>query len=219
MTKTTQSPKGRQSDKTAEQSKLAIIKAATQEFAEHGFEGSSLRNIAKQAGTTHGLIRHHFGSKEDVFYAVADYAIATFGEMEAQIISKLNPEDFKKPDVLIATHKEIMRNFAKTAAKHPEMIRILMHEGSKPSERLDYLFTQIDELNQMHCIFFESMEQHGILSNWNADSCFLFILTNLGLTFGLSGVSSHYVGGDILSPEQLEAHTERIINTLYATQI
>jgi len=206
---------GRQSEETSEQTKLAIIKAATVEFAKHGFEGSSLRNIAKRAGTTHGLIRHHFGSKDDVFYAVVDYSLGVFGKGELQIISELSPEDFQKPDVLIATHKKIMHNIAKISAENPEMMRILMHEGSEKSERLDYLFQQIDVLNEMHCSFFETVQKFGMLSNWTADSCFLFIITNLGLVFGLSAVSSYYSEADILSDEQVELQTERIFNMIY----
>ncbi|GAA3812497.1 TetR/AcrR family transcriptional regulator [Sphaerisporangium flaviroseum] len=33
-------------------------------FAERGIEGATIRDIAKEAGVSAGLIRHHFGSKE-----------------------------------------------------------------------------------------------------------------------------------------------------------
>ncbi len=206
---------GRQSDESSEQTKLAIIKAATVEFAKHGFEGSSLRNIAKGAGTTHGLIRHHFGSKDDVFYAVIDYSLNIFGQSEVQIISDLSPEDFQKPEVLIAAHKRIMYNMAIISAKNPEMMRILMHEGSVKSERLDYFFKQMDVLNEMHGVFFETVQKLGMLSNWNANSCFLFIVTNLGLVFGLTAFSSHYIEADILSEEQIEIQVDRIFDMIY----
>lgn len=214
MTEAVEQRSGRQTDEAAEKTKEAILAAALSEFAKYGFEGSSLRNIAKAAGTTHGLIRHHFGSKEDVFYAVVDQSIESYGKNERFLIGQLSNQDLDDPKKLIAIHKELLRNFARISAERPEMMRMLMHEGSKPSERLAYLYKKIEELNDSYHHFFEHLHQKDILPYLDHESCFLFILTNLGLVFGLSEVSSHYVGGDILH-ERLEAYTERIIKILY----
>jgi TetR/AcrR family transcriptional regulator, repressor for neighboring sulfatase len=44
----------------------AVIHAAGELFARRGFDGVSLRAIAKKAGVNHGLIHRHFGSKESL---------------------------------------------------------------------------------------------------------------------------------------------------------
>lgn len=41
--------------------------AAAQEFATTGYEGTSLRSVAKRAGVDPALVHHHFGSKADLF--------------------------------------------------------------------------------------------------------------------------------------------------------
>jgi len=41
-----------------------LIAAGTKLFAERGFAGASVRDIAREAGVSIGLIRSHFGSKE-----------------------------------------------------------------------------------------------------------------------------------------------------------
>jgi AcrR family transcriptional regulator len=41
-----------------------ILRAATSEFAEHGFRGASIRGIASAAGVSPGLVQHHFGTKD-----------------------------------------------------------------------------------------------------------------------------------------------------------
>ncbi len=41
-----------------------ILRAATREFAEHGFRGASIRGIASAAGVSPGLVQHHFGTKD-----------------------------------------------------------------------------------------------------------------------------------------------------------
>lgn len=47
----------------------AILAAAREQFAGKGFDGASLRTIAAGAGVDAGLIRHFFGSKDDLFAA------------------------------------------------------------------------------------------------------------------------------------------------------
>jgi AcrR family transcriptional regulator len=47
----------------------AILAAARDQFAAKGFDGASLRTIAAGAGVDAGLIRHFFGSKDDLFAA------------------------------------------------------------------------------------------------------------------------------------------------------
>lgn len=63
---------GRRSAKAAEATKYQIMKVASDMFCELGYERVSLRNISEGAGVSHSLIRHHFGSKEQIWYAISD---------------------------------------------------------------------------------------------------------------------------------------------------
>lgn len=47
-----------------------ILQAAHRLFTERGFHGTSMRQIAQQAGIALGSIYNHFSSKEDIFTAV-----------------------------------------------------------------------------------------------------------------------------------------------------
>jgi AcrR family transcriptional regulator len=47
-----------------------ILRAARDSFAERGYAGSSLRDIAERAGTTHAVLQHHFAGKEELLVAV-----------------------------------------------------------------------------------------------------------------------------------------------------
>lgn len=49
--------------------RAAIIEAARHTFAERGYARTTLREIARRAGVTHGLITRHFTSKERLFLA------------------------------------------------------------------------------------------------------------------------------------------------------
>ncbi len=49
-----------------------ILKAACQLFVEHGYHGTSMRQIAHGSGIVVGGLYNHFASKEDIFVAVLE---------------------------------------------------------------------------------------------------------------------------------------------------
>jgi TetR/AcrR family transcriptional regulator, regulator of cefoperazone and chloramphenicol sensitivity len=52
-----------------------IRDAAVEHFAEYGFDRATIRGIARAAGVSPGLVRHHFGSKDDLRKACDAYAL------------------------------------------------------------------------------------------------------------------------------------------------
>ena len=52
-----------------------ILKAATAEFLEYGFENASMRRIAGEVGLTVGALYRHFANKEEMFAALVEPAI------------------------------------------------------------------------------------------------------------------------------------------------
>jgi AcrR family transcriptional regulator len=53
-----------------------IVQAALQVFAERGFAAARLDDIARRAGVSKGALYLYFETKEDLFHAVVDQAIA-----------------------------------------------------------------------------------------------------------------------------------------------
>ena len=45
---------------------LAILQAASSNFARHGYIKTKVADIARDSGVTRGLVLHFFGSKEDL---------------------------------------------------------------------------------------------------------------------------------------------------------
>ena len=62
--------------RNAERSREAILAAATALFAELGYEGASLGEIAAAADLSRGAPSYFFGSKEDLYLTVLDEAFA-----------------------------------------------------------------------------------------------------------------------------------------------
>src|ERR1700691_6032256 len=52
-----------------EASRVAILGAAREVFTERGYARATIREIARRAGVTHGLVMRHFGTKEQLLIA------------------------------------------------------------------------------------------------------------------------------------------------------
>jgi len=48
----------------------ALLLAATEAFAARGYEGATVRDIARRAGCTEGMVRHYFANKDGLLEAV-----------------------------------------------------------------------------------------------------------------------------------------------------
>lgn len=49
-----------------------ILAAGASEFAEHGYDGATMRAIAERAGVDSALVHHYFGTKSELFAAAVD---------------------------------------------------------------------------------------------------------------------------------------------------
>src|SRR5207248_10318401 len=65
-------PRQREYDKSA-RTRAAILAAAMDEFAEHGYGGARVDRIAKSAKLNNHALYYHFGDKEELFQAVLEH--------------------------------------------------------------------------------------------------------------------------------------------------
>jgi AcrR family transcriptional regulator len=68
-------PRGRRR-KDMPDGRAALLAAATEAFARHGFEGADLRSLAAAANVSANLVRVHFGSKAALWEACLDRVVA-----------------------------------------------------------------------------------------------------------------------------------------------
>jgi AcrR family transcriptional regulator len=71
------------SDLTA---RARIREAALRHFAEEGYERATIRGIARTAGVSPGLLRHHFGSKEDLRRGCDEYVSEQLRRINARLL-------------------------------------------------------------------------------------------------------------------------------------
>jgi AcrR family transcriptional regulator len=68
-----------------------IRDAALRMFTERGIEGATIRDIARAAGVSGGLVRHHFGSKEALREACDTYALDRLMQIKKQAYPQGQP--------------------------------------------------------------------------------------------------------------------------------
>lgn len=71
----------------APETRETIVAAARRRFATHGYDGSSLRAIAADAGVDPALLIHYFGTKEELFVAATGMPLRRsdlFGDLDTE---------------------------------------------------------------------------------------------------------------------------------------
>lgn len=97
-----------------QRSREAILDAALEEFAAHGFAGARVQAIAQRAGLNKQLISHHFGGKHALYQAVmTERRSRGGGELVAAA----------------ATMPDALATFFDSARRDPEWLRVLLWEA------------------------------------------------------------------------------------------
>jgi AcrR family transcriptional regulator len=96
-----------------------IQATALELFAEHGYEKTSLREIAERLHVTKAALYYHFNSKEDIVVSLFDGLIA---EIDA-IIARFR-EQPRTPE----TRRELVQRYARLAHDSPPGMRRLLQD-------------------------------------------------------------------------------------------
>jgi AcrR family transcriptional regulator len=81
-----ESPRRRGRRPSGEDTRGAILAAARAEFAGRGYDGTTLRGIARAAGVDPRLVHHYFDGKEDIFVSALNFP-ARPAELVALVMS------------------------------------------------------------------------------------------------------------------------------------
>jgi AcrR family transcriptional regulator len=116
----------RQRDAT--QTRNEILDVATKEFADQGYAGARVDQIAAQTRTTKRMIYYYFGSKEQLYTAVLKRAYGAIRNAEQQIdVEHLDPvQAIRRLAELTFDHHE----------SHPHFIRLVSIENIHRAEHL-----------------------------------------------------------------------------------
>lgn len=109
-------PAGRRRDRSA--TRAALLAAARRRFAAHGFDGVSVRDVARDAGVDPALIFRYFGSKQGLFTEAAAVEPAAPGAPD--------------PDLPRRLLHGVLDDAGRDGADHP-LLALLRSSGHEPA--------------------------------------------------------------------------------------
>lgn len=156
----------------------ALLRSARPWFARHGFEGTSLRALAADAGVDMALVGRVFGSKAALWNAVIE-------QLEEQQTSR-----YGDLDVIIAqstaspseAFKAFIRHFTEVSFTMPEFPALLVQEAANPGERLDLILTRLVFPFRAYCDpIITAAEKSGVIRVLNRELFFNMLLSSVAL--------------------------------------
>lgn len=209
MARETKPAKRRRSSRDTAELKQAMLKAAVQVFARHGYEGASLMDIASEAGTRHPLLLYHFGSKEELWRRTMEHI---FDELKANYAAVMElSRGLSGLDGL----KMFIRAFVQFSARHPERVVLILVEMRQESERLtwltdEYLIVLLNQLNEL----IDRVEAEGRLKPIPRYHLSYILIGSVATLFMVGPLAEKVYKIDVLDPEVVSAHADWIVEMI-----
>jgi AcrR family transcriptional regulator len=124
-----------------------ILDAAIRVFAEHGYHGARVGDIAEDAGVAHGLLYHYFASKDDVLRTI-------FTENWGALIARFRAVEASgepAPDKLEGIAKILLR----TWRNDPALVTVMVREVARSQQLQD----RVDEIREAFAIVQRIIEE------------------------------------------------------------
>jgi AcrR family transcriptional regulator len=129
-----------------------IVASASRHFAERGYDGTSLNDIADDVGIRRPSLLHHFPSKEALYHEVFVRAVSDFAERTDQAVQG-NREGWKQLEhVLGASFAFFVEN--------PEFVRLIRREQIDGTPGIN-LGRELQPHFRRACDFFEREMEAG----------------------------------------------------------
>jgi AcrR family transcriptional regulator len=119
-----------------ERTRTEILDVATAEFADHGYNGARVDEIAALTQTTKRMIYYYFGGKKQLYLACLERAYARIRAKERQV-------DVAHLDPVTAIRRIAEISFDHHEA-HPEFIRLVSVENVHHAEHIRELASLVD---------------------------------------------------------------------------
>lgn len=112
---------GHERVRDADRTRADILSVATREFADRGYAGARINDIAAKTSTTKRMIYYYFGGKEQLYIAVLEAAYLRIRTLEQQLdVEHLHPvEAIRELAGITFDHHEA----------HPDFVRLVSIEN------------------------------------------------------------------------------------------
>jgi TetR/AcrR family transcriptional regulator len=181
-----------------------ILTAGLDVFSENGFDGTTTRAIAARAGVNLGLIKYHFGSKEELWRAAVDRVFESLW----QVLASLDPGVVDDP----SRASTVVRTAVRFAARNPAFVRLMNDECKRDSPRMRWLTDRHGKrLYDASVAALEHARAEGTLPDISPIHLFYMFIGAVGMIFSQAPECERLTGIDpTTSDEMIEQHADAI---------
>lgn len=188
--------------------RTSILNAAEKLFASQGFEGTSTRQIATEAGANMSMINYYFGSKEGVFMEIMSNRIQGF----SLALTSIEAEDLNQLEKLMMVIDQYTRRILDNIAFHK-----MMHRELSLSQRPE-MYDKLKQAMSGNLMIIERIINEGIAQGeFRSVDVRMVIASIMGTITNVVTSPSKVTAGsklDIKIPADREILTERLITHL-----
>jgi AcrR family transcriptional regulator len=173
-----------------------ILDTAEQLFAERGFAGTAVRDIASSIGLNAASLYNHFPGKRALYEAVLERGLRPLFELMDELAeSDWTPERLDKLTDTVITH----------LAQRPQVPRLIMHEALSGGAHLTLLSR--DWLRPLYAHALSTFRRSRALRDWDEDEVPLLLMSLYQLVLGYFATApmlQEVFGEDPLSKQIIE---------------
>lgn len=203
---TTTAPKLTVRAQQLQSTRSEILQSALMHFARHGYEGASLRDIAADADVNHGMIRHIYGSKEEIWRAAITFL---FDRLDREVNLDDEVQAGRSDRELFTTY---VHRYVRYCASHPEHARIMIQQSGREGPTLDWAVRRfIHARHRVAGPMIERLRAKGELPNVDAYSLAFSLAASCQMYFVLAPEVKSLASRDVFRREQVERHAQAVV--------
>lgn len=188
------------SRESSQKTRSMILDGALAEFAQKGFDGARIDEIALRAGVNKNLLYHHYGSKDGLFTALLERTYEAIRSRQNDLqLRGMDPADGMRKLVLFTGRIWI---------QFPEFLRLLQSENLNGGRHV----LASMEIRRMYNPLLETIDD--LLQRGTRSGLFRKGINPIDLYISISALTAHYIsnshtfeavfGQRLLSPQRLK---------------
>jgi AcrR family transcriptional regulator len=141
-----------QGTRSSSEARHRLLRAGIAQFGRKGLDGATTRDIARSAGVNIAGIAYHFGGKEQLYLACAEYIAQTVRTSVAERLRQIEAEP-ATPAIDLGRILSGLAEFMLATPEIADFARFILREQMDPSPAFDVLYaTFMEPMHKRLCL-------------------------------------------------------------------